>query len=375
MIKVLADKYLYELESMLPPEVDIQWYDPAEPLPAGPVDCDALLTRTVTPVNRETLNRFSGRLSFVGTGSSGTDHVDRPLLEERGIAFSDAAGCNARSVAEYVVAALLLWSDERGVRLDGRKVGIVGVGHAGGRLARLLEPFPVTTVLHDPPRAERESGFQSATREEVLGCDILTFHLPLTDLGPYRTRHWLDGEILRNHRYRLVINTARGGVVDERALLEAEESGSVDDFILDVWEEEPFFRRESAEAAFAATPHIAGYSIQAKQRATRMIVEPLCRKFGLTPASPPQEPEITVRLRNLFDTPPSAGSLVTALHPLRTYQARLLEILPLPADRQGASFNSLRSTFPLRNEFGSMRLEDADLLSRKIPLGFRNLFR
>src|SRR5699024_12655136 len=138
MINVLADRYLYNISAYLPPKVNILLYDPAEGLP-DLSNADGLLIRTVNPINAETISDIPDSLSFIGTGSSGTDHVDQPFLRANNIAFADAAGCNALSVAEYVAVGLLLWAEQTGSELQQLKVGIVGKGYVGTEINKLLQ--------------------------------------------------------------------------------------------------------------------------------------------------------------------------------------------------------------------------------------------
>lgn len=372
MIKVLADKYLFELESMLPPAARLDRFDPGEGLPGGALEYDAFLTRTVIPVSGRTLDRFSGRLRFVGTGSSGTDHVDRGELDRRGIAFADAAGCNARSVAEYVAVGLLLWCGERGRDPSGLEVGIVGAGHAGSAAGELLEACGVGACrLHDPPRAGREADFHSCGREEVLGCDVVSLHLPLTESGPWATRRWLDGDALSECRADLIVNSARGGVVDEAALVDYCAGKPERDCILDVWENEPVFSDRSARRAFLATPHIAGYSRQAKREASRTIARALCGHFGL--AFPGGESPGERHHAEPGEPASTLAGLLGELHPARRYEKRLKELIGLPGGRKAEGFNRLRSNFPLRNEFRSISLPAPLLRAHPLleALGFR----
>src|SRR5699024_258862 len=169
---------------------------------------------------------------------------------------------------EYVATALLFWSEAKNMDLANCSLGIVGVGHVGRAVDKQARALGLNTVLYDPPRQQREPSFQSAEREEVLQCDILTLHTPLSRNGQYPTFHWLDTDFLQNYSFKLILNSARGGVVDEEALLKAAQRGGVEDYILDVWEGEPYFDDEIAQKAFIKTPHIAGYSLQAKTKAS-----------------------------------------------------------------------------------------------------------
>ncbi len=154
------------------------------------------------------------------------------------------------------------------------------MGHVGSDVHKLLSELNISTILYDPPRQERDPAFKSSTIQEVLSADILTLHVPLSFEGPYATYHWLENEKL-SKKYKIVINASRGGVVDEKALMDAFDNGLTEHIILDVWENEPKFNTLMAERAFLATPHIAGYSHQAKENATRMISESLSESFRL----------------------------------------------------------------------------------------------
>lgn len=357
MITVFADKYLYQIASCLPDTIDLMLFDPAEGLPDDLHRAQGLLIRTVNSITPQTLPVIPGSLSFIGTGSSGTDHVDRNYLQKKGIAFADAAGCNARSVAEYIAASLLIWSEREQKSLRNLSVGIVGVGHVGFQVQKILGELDsdIQTVRYDPPRARRESSFSSATLDQLLQTDILTFHTPLTTEGDYPTYHWLDGKKFSNHSFELIINTARGGIVDEQALLEARQEGSVNCFILDVWEDEPEICLRTAEKAYLTTPHIAGYSVQAKQNASKFVADALLAHFNLDQKKQPLEPSMQ-QVDDPVDHFNDLAEVMESLHPIRTYEAELRHILRNKSRVRGRLFNKLRAEFPLRHEFSHIRL-------------------
>lgn len=368
MITVFADKYLYEIASLLPADVDLHFYDPEQGFPKNKSDIDALLIRTVTKINEDTWHQIPENLQFVGTGSAGTDHVDISFLERHDISFADAGGCNARSVAEYVATGLLLWADALDFKLSEKSAGIVGVGHVGTEVAEILHNLNVRTILHDPPRAERESSFSSATQDEVLKADILTFHTPLTRTRSYPTHHWLDEEKLSNHSFELIINTARGGVVNEKALLKAAEEETVQNFVLDVWENEPCFDDTTAQQAWIKTPHIAGYSKQAKLRASQLIAEALCRHFSL-PLKPPEHPAFNpgrIEFPDIQTKDVSLTKILKHIHPIGAYEKELEILIDLPDEQKGIQFNRLRAGFPLRDEFQFLSLPEEIL--KKFPV-------
>lgn len=367
MITVFADKYLYNIENLLPDECNLKLFSPDEGLPENLDGADALLIRTVTEIDRNLINRLPESLQFIATGSAGTDHVNRELLKKRDIAFSDAAGCNSRSVAEYVATALLLWTEETAKTLDSLKVGIIGKGHAGTQVNNLLQSLGVKTICYDPPKEKREENFESASLEEVLSADILSFHTPLEHRGVYATYHWLDEKKLGGRKFDLVINTSRGGVVDEQVLLNAFIKGNVENFVIDVWENEPLFNDLIAKNAFIKTPHIAGYSRQSKLRASKMIADALCLHFELEiPEFELEGPDEAFNFSASSLKSAQLTEVLCKIHPIKDYEKGLKRLIGLPPQKKGPGFNKLRSEFPLRTEYQYLTLPD--FLEKEYPI-------
>jgi erythronate-4-phosphate dehydrogenase len=188
-------------------------------------------------------------------------------------------------VEQYVHSVLLLLKREKGLDLEKSTIGIVGVGHVGSRVKRMAESLGMKVLLNDPPRTEQgESGFvdlETIARE----CDVITFHTPLSREGKYATFHLVNDEFLLSlKRTPYIVNSSRGEVVDTDALLAALATGKVRDVVIDTWENEPDINQELLDAAFLATPHIAGYSADGKANATRMSLEALCRFFHIEAA-------------------------------------------------------------------------------------------
>jgi erythronate-4-phosphate dehydrogenase len=357
MITALADKYIYHINKFLPDDTELTLFDSNTPLKHIPDGTQALLIRTVTKINPGAFPALPKSLEFIGTASSGIDHVDKTYLQKNDIAFADAAGCNARSVAEYVAVALLLWAKERKLALSDLSIGIIGVGHAGSAVQKMLQKLGMQTIGYDPPRQEQDPSFQSASLQEVLRADILTFHTPLTHQTVNPTHHWLDEEKLQQHSFKLIINAARGGVVDEQALVEACRTRSVEQYVLDVWENEPDFNDEAARHAFIKTPHIAGYSVQAKERASRMMAKALADHFNIEAAIP----AVTDAPQQGNQSPSTFWSLpdmLTFYHPIRDYETRFRMLIGRAAAGKMEGFNRLRSTHPLRNEFPALSFPD-----------------
>lgn len=363
MINILADKYIYKIADFLPPDINLTLFDSNKSLDKIPAGTEAMLVRTVTKINERSFPDLPESFSFVATASAGTDHIDINYLENNNIAFANAGGCNARSVAEYVAVALLLWADQTDEKLQNFQVGIIGAGHTGSAVENLLQRFGIKTVSYDPPRQEREADYKSASMAEVLNCDILTFHTPLTRHTRYPTYHWLDEEKLNQNNYALIINASRGGVIAEKALLEAFQGGKVENYILDVWENEPDFSDEVARRAFLKTPHIAGYSVQAKERATHMIVEAMARHFG-----------IDTTIKNIYTgaqptpTQTTFWSLTDALthyHPIEDYKTRLMMLVGRSSEEKVSGFREIRTHHPLRDELHCIKMPNE--LLQKFP--------
>ena len=236
---------------------------------------DILLVRSVTQVDAELLSGTP--VQFVGSATIGTDHIDQTFLNQQGVCFSSAPGCNAESVVDYVLSALVNLARLEDVDLWSRKVGIVGVGNVGGRLQKRLTQLGIDCLLCDPPRAEREgqAGFV-ALDELIEGCDTLCLHTPLTERGPHPTKHLLDeARLERLAAGGWLLNAGRGPVIDNQALLNSLNQRADLQVVLDVWEPEPEINRELARRVRYGTAHIAGYSLEGKSRGPRLSIKPL----------------------------------------------------------------------------------------------------
>jgi len=374
-IKLLADKNIYLLEHSLPPAVSLTTFNPENGLPNDTCHFDALFVRTVTQINKSTLPD-PGKLKLIASSSAGIDHIDTDYLDSQNITFAHAPGNNARSVAEYACTALFLWASKRNKSLKEMSVGIIGAGHVGWSLITLLKNLNLNVYCYDPPRANLDKTFKSCSKEKVLSADILTFHVPLTRNWKYATDKWLNRDILKNNSFELIINTSRGGVVDENAVIDFKKRGRVNDFVFDVWEKEPGFSSESAANAFIATPHIAGYSHQSKWRATCMITKNLCKLFSLS------VPDFTFPYRAAdapqpqlhFTGSESLSEVLKSVHPICDYDYKLRQIIDSDLPHKRREFSKLRTEVPFRHEFSEISLPEAIL--KKYPallkLGFRS---
>jgi erythronate-4-phosphate dehydrogenase len=321
-------------------------------------DVDALIIRSITKVNAALLEGTPVR--FVGTCTIGEDHVDKAHLAGQGIGFSSAPGCNANSVAEYVVTALLYLAQKYGFDLNSKRLGIVGVGNVGSKVRRKAEALGMTCVLNDPPLAAKTSDPVYRPLDELRECDVITFHTPLNKSGDYPSWHLADEAFLASLRPGTILfNTSRGAVVDNSALEAALRRGHITAAVLDVWEKEPTPDLDLLALTDIATPHIAGYSFDGKVNGTRQIYEALCAVLGIDAPwdpkpllPPPPLPELTVDP----DSPDVLTTAVLQAYDLPGDDARMRGITSASPDEQGVYFDRLRKEYPVRREFFNTRI-------------------
>lgn len=318
------------------------------------LDADILLVRSVTRVTADLLAGTPVR--FVGTATSGTDHIDVADLKARGIQLVDAPGSNAESVAEYVVSAVLvcLAAEERAV--EGLTAGIVGCGHVGSRVAQKFAALGMGCLLNDPPLKDGTGDSRYVDLATALDADIVTLHVPLTDAGPYPTRHLVDSARLRRMPPEvLLINTARGGVVDEAALLQHLDLQTRSRVIIDCWDGEPSINRQLLRQALLGTAHIAGYSYDGKLRATEMIYRAACEFLDQTPTwTPDLSQDMGGYLVDHHDDHEAVRRAVTACYDVRADDALLRFALTMGPKHMAPYFDGLRRDYRRRREFSAL---------------------
>ncbi len=276
-LRILADENMRGVRELFAPLGEVRTLPGRSITVADLAAVDILLVRSVTAVNEALLGDSPVR--FVGTATSGFDHIDRDYLRRRNIAFAHAPGANANSVVEYVLSAICRCDDQLQRLLQGGRVGILGYGVIGRALAARLAALGIDYRWNDP-WLEKESG--AASLEEVLACQVVTLHAELTERQPWPSRHLLDeARLALLSGGQLLINASRGAVIDNAALLRRLQSAAAPQVTLDVWENEPYFDVELLPWLRYATAHIAGYSLDGKLRATRMLRESAVAQLAL----------------------------------------------------------------------------------------------
>jgi erythronate-4-phosphate dehydrogenase len=343
--------------------------------PATLHGADMLITRSKVKVNDHLLEGSS--LSFYGTATAGFDHVDVDALARRKIAWSQAPGSNANSVAEYVLAALSLLGLNREMSWEGKTLGIIGAGHVGSRLASVAATLGIKVLLNDPPlRAKTGNAHYRPLFDVLEKSDIVSLHVPLVDGGEHPTRGMADSVFFASLKPGVVfINASRGEVVNEPALSRAAVKGIFSAIILDVFDHEPDISIDTLKLALLATPHIAGYSLDGRLKGTEMVYRAACRQFGIEPSwnVPAVAQPVHVKIES-----PMTGSralyetIIKAYNPADDDQR--LRSLPVGMPMRNY-FQTLRQQYPERREFPhfsvSSDLMDASLENALVGIGFK----
>lgn len=275
-LKIVADKAIPFLEGVFDPYADMTYLPGDKIGPEDVKDADVLMVRTRTKCNVALLE--GSKVKFIATATIGTDHIDFPYCDSKGIVVRNAPGCNAGGVMEYVFSALYGLASRRSISLQGDTIGIIGVGHVGSLIERMGRALGFKILKCDPPRAEAEGSFGFCDLEYLLqNSQIVTLHVPLDET----TRGMANSEFFSLMQPgAFFINAARGEVVCDDALKAAiPKLGPV---IIDTWNHEPDIDLDLMDKVAIATPHIAGYSYQGKQNGTAAAVRAVAHYFGIT---------------------------------------------------------------------------------------------
>lgn len=333
MLSVVADSAIPELESLLPDEVRITRL-PSDNIVAQQLkNTDALLVRSVTQVNQSLLQNTS--VKFVGSATTGIDHLDTKWLQQNNIMWANSSGANAGAVMQYVVCCIAWLQQQNYLKKQNLKCGVIGAGKIGSKVIDFLKKIGARVLVNDPPRAEQEKNFHSIPLDQFRNCDLITVHVPLHDDKPHSTFHLMNHALLAQQKKCALINTSRGEVLDSQALKQNPQIMAC----LDVWENEPLIDRGLLERAVVATPHIAGYTVEAKQLASTMICQKLCDFFKLTA---PKSDKITAESRPCLDLQENWQQLALAVYNPGIDSQQL---------KQSSTFKQLRENYQLRKTF------------------------
>ncbi len=363
MLRIIADENIPHVREAFQALGDVLTCPGRELRAADVREAEILLVRSVTPVDASLL--ANSRVCFVGSATTGTDHIDAAFLRAQGIAFANAPGSNADSVVEYILAALLRQAVAMGTTLRGKTLGIVGCGNIGSRLAGRLPALGLRVLQNDPPLREAAETVGNAHAfvplETLLAqSDIVTVHTPLTKTGPHATYHLIDApQLARMKPDAWLLNAARGPVTSNEALLGALKNQQIEAVMLDVWENEPTPDLALLQRTALATPHIAGYSYDGKVAGTIMLYHAAVAHFGMADGWDPEAVLAPTAEDHLALTPPAASlpetewlhALVRQMYDLDADDAQLRLLAEFPPDERGAYFSRLRKNYPRRRTF------------------------
>ncbi|MCP4296179.1 MAG: 4-phosphoerythronate dehydrogenase [Proteobacteria bacterium] len=322
---------------------------------------DALIIRSTCKVDVDLLKHRNIR--FVGSTTIGFDHIDRKYLTQQGITFSSAPGCNAEAVGEFVINAILSFLKRDTTTINDQCLGIIGMGNTGSALNRKAGMIGLQTCLCDPLLQQIDKDTEYLSFEQTIKkATILSFHVPLTTTGSHPTYHLLNDRVMQLLTPNTtLINTSRGEVFDQRSVLKYR--NKLKGLILDVWENEPGISVELLNITDIATPHIAGYSIQGKLKATEIIYKKYCRFLQQSPSWNPQTSHhCQERIIDFSKEVTDLSELLKLTYDIYQDDAdlRAFNNSQSLADR----FKSLRDNYTYRSEFGTHRIKHPGSISK-----------
>lgn len=365
-MRIVADDKIPFLRGVFEPYAEVEYLKGSAIGPKEVEHADALLVRTRTGCDAALLRNSS--VKFVATATIGYDHINVSELEELGIAWRNAPGCNAASVAQYLATVLTGF----GLPLEGKVLGVIGVGNVGKLAVKTGEALGMKVLLNDPPRAEAEGGAGFVSLDEIAHeADFVTLHVPLVVSGRHPTAGLLGERFFASAKDGVcVVNAARGEAADGSALRRALKSGKVARAAVDVWENEPDIDREFLSLCSFATPHIAGYSTDGKANGTTMAVRATANFFGIDKLKsfralpPPPANNVLIRAREGVPDESELHRILCHTFDLHRVDSELRS--------DPATFEQLRGNAPLRREPFAYRVSggSASLRRKLAALGF-----
>jgi erythronate-4-phosphate dehydrogenase len=374
-MKIVIDDKIPYIKGALEPFGDIVYLSGPKTTPEVVKDADAIITRTRTICNEKLLAGSS--VKFIATATIGYDHIDTEYCDKAGIAWTNAPGCNSKSVEQYIASTLFVLAERKGFQLKGKTIGVVGVGQVGSKVARVCKLFGMKVLLNDPPRERAEEPEKFCSLSEIRQkADIITLHVPLNLQGEDTTFHLANSSFFEALEQKpIVINSCRGEVLDTLSAKEALKSGQISGLVVDCWENEPNIDLELLELVDLATPHIAGYSKDGKANGTSMSIRAVSRFFGLG-IDDWQAKQIELPKKTIIelDGLNLSGEQILAKAVLATYDIRNDDAA---LRKNPEIFEKLRGDYPVRREYPVFTIQakntDEEILGILKKLGFQVL--
>lgn len=351
-MKVVADENIPLVNELFGKFADIKLLSGRYIQKSDVIDADILLIRSVTTANADLLS--GSKVKFVGTATTGTDHVDINWLKENNITFASAKGCNTEAVAEYVVSCIASLQQRKLLNTTQLRLGVVGVGQVGTKVVEKLSQLNFSILQNDPPRAAVETQFHSTALSDFTNLDLICLHTSLTKLGSFASYHLIGEDFLKQLKPGTVLlNAGRGAVIDSAAF---KKFGKNLIACFDVWEHEPHLDLDLLQRAAIATPHIAGYTVEAKLRGTLMLYEVAQKVFNL----PKHQSSIALFPHLNLETKAKSwqDAVLQCYDPWQDTQATQQALLN--TENYAHEFDNLRKHYKKRYEFASIHLKLPD---------------
>ncbi len=323
---------------------------------------EILITRTRTKCTAQLLKNSS--IKFIGTATIGHDHIDKLFCKKNYITWTNAPGCNANSVAQYIASAIINIASEDNLDFKNLTLGIIGVGNVGTAVMTMAKKLGLKVLLNDPPKAEKnlsDDKNQYHSLDYILeNSDIVTMHTPLSfsdNGGKYPTFHLANNEFFKKMKpSAYFINSGRGEVADTVELKTAIKNNLIKDAIIDVWKNEPNIDLELLELVRYSTPHIAGYSLDGKANGTAQIVNKIASFFTELPE------ELQTWYPENIPLPPNHNIVINCTEFIDSFNEIdiiykiINESYDIKSDSKNLkenynNFEDLRGNYPLRREF------------------------
>ena len=268
-MKIAVDKGIKSFEKIITSingfnKIEFEYLETQEITNDKLKDTEALFIRSTTSVDKALLKNT--KIKIVGSATAGIDHLDTKYLNNMDIKWFCAEGSNSLSVVNYVMSAICYLMSENLFNIND-SVGIVGYGNIGKKLKFVLDTFSITNSVYDP---FLDHDFLSNINT-IKECDLISLHVPLTHKTLFPTFKLVDQVFIDDISNKTLINTSRGGIVDEQSLLK----NSKVTYISDVWINEPTPSREIIDYSLLSTPHIAGHSFNGKLNGTLYLIQRL----------------------------------------------------------------------------------------------------
>jgi erythronate-4-phosphate dehydrogenase len=348
-MKIIIDNKIPYIRGAFEGVAEVVYLPGSKTTPEVVKDANAIVTRTRTICNEKLLAGSS--VKFIATATIGYDHIDTDYCDASDIKWTNAPGCNSKSVEQYIASTIMVLAERKNLQLKDLTIGVVGVGNVGSKVAKICNLFGMKVMLNDPPRERDEGPAAFVSLKQVMDeADIITLHVPLNMKGEDATFHLGSGEFFSGLKHKpILINSCRGEVVETLAVKAALKSNQISGFVCDCWENEPDIDLELLAMTEIATPHIAGYSKDGKATGTQMSVHAISQFFGLglenwqpSGVEQPENPVFELDGTGLNEQEIIANAI------LHTYDIRNDD---QDFRKNTAQFEQLRGDYPVRREF------------------------